>query len=121
MSTLLTIVFPSDGEVKRADQEVLTRCRELADESGHTSAAAIVAPDASDHVEVVERYGAEAVYTVEDPIFAESHLSPLLDAATTVIEEVDPRVAAFSFSETVGELFGAGEMQLPSYSRPPRP
>jgi electron transfer flavoprotein alpha subunit len=107
MSTLLTIVLPSDGEVRRADKEVLTRCRELAEAGGHTPAAAIIAPDASDHVEAVERYGAEEIYTVEDPIFAEGHLAPLLDATTTVIDEVDPRVAAFSFSETVGELLGA--------------
>ena len=107
MSTLLTVVLPSEGEVKRADQEVLTRCRELADETGHTPAAAIIAPDASDHVEAVERYGAEEVYPVEDSILSEGHLAPLLDATTTVIDEVDPRVAAFSFSETVGELLGA--------------
>lgn len=107
MSTLLTIVLPSDGEVKRADQEVLTRCRDLAEANGDTPAAAIIAPDAESHVEAVERYGAEEVYTVSDPIFEASQLTPLLDAATTVIEEVEPRVAAFSFSETVGELLGA--------------
>lgn len=107
MSTLLTAVLPSDGDVRRADQEVLTRCRELAEEGGHTPAAAIIGPDATNHVEAVERYGAEEIYTVEAPIFAESHLSPLLDALTTVVEEVDPRVVAFSSSETVGELLGA--------------
>ncbi len=107
MSTLLTVVLPSDGEVKRADQEVLTRCRELAEANGGTPAAAIIAPDAESHVDSVERYGAEEVYTVSDPTFVETHLSPLLDAAATVIEEVDPRLAAFSFSETVGELLGA--------------
>lgn len=107
MSTLLAVVLPSDGDVKRADQEVLTRCRELAEANGHTPAVAIIAPDASDHVEAVEQHGAEAVYTVDDPIFGDGHLAPLLDATTTVIEAVDPRVAAFSSSETVGELLGA--------------
>ncbi len=107
MSTLLTAVLPSDGDVKRADQEVLTRCRTLAEENGHTSAAAIIAPDAAAHVEAVERYGAKEVYTVEDPIFADPHMTPLLDALATVVEEVDPRVVAFSSSETVGELLGA--------------
>ncbi len=107
MSTLLTVVLPNDGEVKRADQEVLTRCRTLAESNGHTLAAAILAPDPEAHVEAVERFGAEAIYTVEAPIFAESHLRPLLDALTAVVDEVDPRVVAFSSSETVGELLGA--------------
>jgi len=107
MSTLLTAVLPSDGEVKRADQEVLTRCRTLAEANGGTSSAAILAPNPEAHIDAVERYGAEDIYTVEDPIFAEPHLTPLLDALTTVVEEVDPRVVAFSSSETVGELLGA--------------
>jgi electron transfer flavoprotein alpha subunit len=107
MSTLLSIVLPSDGEVKRADQEVLTRCRTLAEMNGHTPAAAILAPDPEAHVGAVEAYGAEAIYTVEDSIFAEPHLTPLLDALTTVVNEVNPRVVAFSSSETVGELLGA--------------
>jgi electron transfer flavoprotein alpha subunit len=107
MSTLLTVVLPSDGEVKRADQEVLTRCQTLAEANGHTAAAAILAPDPEAHVEAVERYGAEEIYTVEDSIFTEPHLTPLLDALTTVVEAVDPRVVAFSSSETVGELLGA--------------
>ena len=107
MPTLLSIVLPNDGKVKRADQEVLTRCRTLAEANGHTPAAVILAPDPDAHVAAVEAYGAETIYTVEDPIFAEPHLTPLLDALTTVVEEVDPRVVAFSSSETVGELLGA--------------
>jgi len=107
MSTLLTAVLPSDGEVKRADQEVLTRCRTLAEMNGHTPAAAILAPDPEAHVEAVEAYGAEAIYTVEASIFAEPHTKPLLDALAVVVEEIDPRVVAFSSSETVGELLGA--------------
>lgn len=107
MSTLLTIVFPSDGEVKRADQEVLTRCRTLAETDGHEPAAAIIAPDAASHVEAVERYGAEEIYTVSDPEFESSQFGSLLQATATAIEEVDPLLAAFSFSETVGELLGA--------------
>jgi electron transfer flavoprotein alpha subunit len=107
MSTLLSIVLPSGGEVRRADQEVLTRCRMLAEADGHTPAAAIIAPDSGAHVGVIERYGAEEIYTVAHPIFADPRVDPLLDALTTVVEEVDPRVVAFSSSETVGELLGA--------------
>lgn len=107
MSTLLSVVFPSDGEVKRADQEVLTRCRQLAHDEGHTPAALVVTPDASAHVNAVERYGAEVVYTVEHSIFATPQVTPLLEALELAIEEADPRVVAFSSSETVGELLGA--------------
>lgn len=107
MSTLLTVVLPRDGEVKQADMEVLTRCRVLAEKEGHTPAAVILAPDPTSHVEAVERYGADVVYTVEHPIFADAPLTPLLDALETVVGQVGPRVTAFSFSETVGELLGA--------------
>jgi electron transfer flavoprotein alpha subunit len=107
MSTLLTVVLPSDGTVKQADQEVLTRCRTLAEGNGHTPAAAIIAPDPDAHVEAAERYGAGEIYTVSDPGFADAPLTLLLDALTTVVEEVNPRVVAFSSSETVGELLGA--------------
>ncbi len=107
MSTLLTVVLPRDGDVRQADLEVLTRCRALAEEDGYTPAAVILAPDPSSHVEVVEQYGADVIYTVEHPLFAEAPLTPLLDALETVVEEIDPRVTAFSFSETVGEVLGA--------------
>jgi len=107
MSALLTVVLPSDGEVRRADLEVLTRCRTLAEANGHPSAAAILAPDPSAHVETIEEYGAEVIYTVEDSVFADPHVTPLLDALTTIVEEVDPRLVGFSSSETVGELLGA--------------
>lgn len=107
MSTLLTVVLPGDGEVKRADREVLTRCRTLAEGANHTPAAAIVGPDPSAHVETVERYGADEIYTVEDPIFAEPQTSPLLKALEVVVERVNPRVTAFSSSEAIAELLGA--------------
>lgn len=107
MPALLSIVLPQNGEVRHADREVLTRCRALAQAYGHTPAAAIVGSDPSVHVETVERYGAKEIYTVEDPIFAEPQATPLLKALETVIGSVDPRVTAFSASETVGELIGA--------------
>lgn len=107
MSTLLTVVLPTKGEVKRADQEVLTRCRELADQGGHTSAAVILASDASSPIDAVAEYGADVLYTVEDPIFEEPQLAPLIEGLATVVEKVDPAVVAFSSSETVGELLGA--------------
>lgn len=118
MATLLTVVLPTDGDVKRADQEVLTRCRTLAEEGGHTAAAAILGPEASSHVESVERYGAEEIYTVEDPMLGEPNFAPLLEGITTAIEEVDPRVTAFSFSETVGELLGAAAVRTDAAALP---
>lgn len=107
MSTLLSIVFPNNGEVAQSDLEVLTRCRTLSHENGHTPAAAVVGPEASAHVGTVERYGAEVVYTVDDPLFGEAQVAPLLKALETVIERVNPRIVAFSSSETVGEILGA--------------
>lgn len=107
MSTLLTVVVPQGGEVAQAEKEVLTRCRRLAKDGGHTSAAAILAADAASYVSAVEEYGGEEVYTVSDPIFAEAQPEPFVQALHAVIEEVDPHLVAFSSSETVGELLGA--------------
>lgn len=118
MATLLTVVLPSDGDVKRADLEVLTRCRALAEEGGHTAAAAILGPEASSHVPSVETYGAEVVYTLEDPLLGEAHFAPLLEAITTAINEVDPRLTAFSFSETAGELLGAAAVRTDAAALP---
>lgn len=118
MAALLTVVLPGDGEVKRADQEVLTRCRTLADEGGHTSAAVILAPGASAHVGAVEEYGADVVYTVDDPVFEQPQPAPLLEGLENVIETVDPAVVAFSSSETVGELLGALAVRTDSAALP---
>lgn len=118
MSTLLTVVVPSDGEVTQADKEVLTRCRSLADEGGHTAAAAILASDAVSYVQAIEKYGAEVIYSVDDPIFAEAQPEPFLQALNAVIEQADPLVAAFSSSETVGELLGTLAVRTDSAALP---
>lgn len=50
MSSLLTHIAISDGKVKRASLEVLSRCRQLADEHGHHAEAVIIDPNASDYI-----------------------------------------------------------------------
>lgn len=107
MSTILTYIATRKGSVQRASLEALTRCRALAEARGHTLAAAIVDPNASDYVSDVQRYGAEVVYTVEDPIFEQHLNTPLLAALEAVIDQVDPRLVAFASSETVRDVLGA--------------
>ena len=107
MSTLLSYVAVRNGAVQRASLEVLTRCRVLAAAGGHTLAAAIVDPHASDYADDVQRYGAEVIYTVEDPIFEQHLNTPLLAALEAVIDRADPRLVAFASSEAVRDVMGA--------------
>jgi len=118
MSTLLTVVLPGDGDVTQADQEVLTRCRTLADANGYTASAAVLGPDADSHVGDLERYGAETIYTIDDPLLAASQPRPRLAALEALVKQVEPRVIAFSSSEAVGELLGALAVRIEAAALP---
>lgn len=107
MSTILTFVATRNGTVQRGSLEVLTRCRTLAREGGHTLAAVILDPNPSAYVEEVQQYGADVVYTAEDPIFEQHVNAAVLDGLEAVIEQADPRLVAFSFSEAVHDVLGA--------------
>lgn len=107
MSNLLTHIAISDGKIKRASLEVLSRCSQLAEEKGHRSEAVIIDAEASSYVDQVQQYGASKIYVVENDIFKNHHNTPLLNALNMVIEQANPSVIAFGSTESTKDILGA--------------
>ncbi len=107
MSTILTHIAVADGKIKRSSLEVLSRCKQLADAGGHSAEAVIIAPDASSHVEEVQKYGAAKIYVIENPIFKNHINAPVLKALAKVMETAKPSVFAFASTESTKDILGA--------------
>lgn len=107
MSTILTYIAISDGKVKRSSLEVLSHCRQLAEQHGHKAEAVIIAPHASDHAEQVSKYGPSKIYAVEDPIFKNHINTPLLRALVKVMKVSNPYIFAFASTESTKDILGA--------------
>ncbi|WP_412068922.1 electron transfer flavoprotein subunit alpha/FixB family protein [Rubrivirga sp. IMCC43871] len=112
MPTILTYAPVADGQPSRTALEALTRARQIAQSQGWTCAAVTLAPDASAAAEALGRYGAETVYAVSDPAFAEPLNAPVVDALATVIAEAGPSVVVFPSSEGVKDALGALAQRL---------
>lgn len=107
MSTLLTYISVNDGKVKRSSLEVLSRCNEIAEESGLDSAALIIDPNAKEVAQKVSGYGPSVIYTIQDPIFKNHLNGPLLKALAKAVEEINPRLLAFASTESSKDILGA--------------
>lgn len=107
MSTLLTHIAISDGKIKRSSLEVLSRCKELADQNGHSAEAVIIDSNASDYVDQVKQYGASKVFLVEDPIFKNHINTPLIRALAKVMDASNPHIFAFASTEGTKDILGA--------------
>ena len=107
MSTLLTHIAISDGKIKRSSLEVLSRCKELADQNGHNAEAVIIDSNASDYVDQVKQYGASRVFLVEDPIFKNHINTPLIRALAKVMDASNPHIFAFASTEGTKDILGA--------------
>lgn len=107
MSTILTHIAIADGKIKRSSLEVLSHCKQLADQNGHTVEAVVADADASSFVEGIQKYGASKVYVIEDPIFKNHMNTPLLKALAKVMEKANPSVFAFASTEGTKDILGA--------------
>jgi len=107
MSTLLTYISVNDGKIKRSSLEVLSRCNQLADSSGQSSAALVIDAKASEYVDDLKKYGPDKIYLVEGPIFKNHLNTPLLRALSQVIEKINPSVVAFASTEGAKDILGA--------------
>ena len=107
MSTLLTYISVKDGKIKRSSLEVLSRCVELAGEHNHKSAAIVIDSDASGYTEELKKYGADTIYTIEDPIFKNHLNTPLIRALSLAMEKIDPVVLAMASTEGSKDILGA--------------
>ena len=107
MSTILAYVAVQNGSPSRASLEVLTSARQIAEVQGAACAAVVLSPDASVVVDALGRYGAQKVYTVSDPIFAQHINTPVLAALEAVIAQAQPSMVVFPSSEGVKDVLGA--------------
>jgi electron transfer flavoprotein alpha subunit len=107
MPTILSYVAVSNGTPTRASFEVLTRCRQIADEQGWDLAAVVLAPDAAALTDEAGRYGARTVYAVSHPTFKNPLNAPLINALASVIDRAQPAVVAFPSTEGVKDVLGA--------------
>ncbi|REL24066.1 electron transfer flavoprotein subunit alpha/FixB family protein [Rhodohalobacter sp. SW132] len=107
MSTLLTYISVNDGKIKRSSLEVLSRCNQLAADSGQQSAALVVDADASGYVDQLKKYGPDKIYLVENPIFKNHLNTPLIRALSLAIEKASPSVVAFASTEGSKDVLGA--------------
>lgn len=107
MSTLLTYISINDGKIKRSSLEVLSRCNELAEKHGLTSAAIIVSENPASAAESLKAYGPSIIYTVQNPIFKNHLNTPLLKALSIAVEKINPRLVAFASTEGSKDILGA--------------
>ncbi len=107
MSTLLTYIAITDGKIKRSSLEVLSHCKQLAEQAGHTVAAVVIDTNASAYTSDISKYGASKVYTIENPIFKNHMNAPLLKALAKTMEAVSPSVFAFASTESTKDILGA--------------
>lgn len=107
MSTLLTVISVNDGKIKRSSLEVLSRCNELANANGLTSAALVIDANASQVADELKKYGVDAIYTIEDPIFKNHLNTPVLKALSIAIDQIEPRLVAFASTESSKDVLGA--------------
>ncbi|MEX0944538.1 MAG: electron transfer flavoprotein subunit alpha/FixB family protein [Balneolaceae bacterium] len=107
MSTILTYISITDGKIKRSSLEVLSRCKELADQHGMESAALIISDNVSGAIDQLKKYGPSVLYTIEDPIFKNHLNTPLLRALSVAMEKISPKVLAFASTESSKDILGA--------------
>lgn len=107
MSTLLTYISVNDGKIKRSSLEVLSRCNELAEKNGFTSAALVVSDNPSAVTGELKKYGPAVIYTIENPIFKNHLNTPLLRALSVAMDHVNPSVVAFASTEGSKDVLGA--------------
>jgi electron transfer flavoprotein alpha subunit len=120
--TILSYAAVQGDRLTRSSLEVLARARQVAAARGWTTAAAVLAPDAARFADELGRHGAEAVYTVSDPVFAQPLNPPVVAALAAVIARARPAVVAFPSSEGVKDVLGAlaarlGAPALPDVSQ----
>ena len=112
MSTILTYVPVSGGQPNRTALEALARARQIAQAHGWTTAAAVLAPEASGVAETLGRYGAETVFAVSDDAFAQPLNALVVDALEAVVREAAPEAVVMPSTEGVKDVIGALAQRL---------
>lgn len=112
MGKILAYLEMQGGAPKRSSLEVLTRCRQIAENTGDELEALSVTPDGAADSAAIARYGPRRLYTVNDSIFQHHINAPLIEAIAAAAEQSDPDLIAFPSSESVKDVLGALSVRL---------
>lgn len=104
---VLVVASIQQGRVKRSTFEVLTRARQIAEDSGADLEACVVHPDAASFAADLHAYGAATVHTVTMDAAEPLVNTPVTEAVVRVIEKTHPRLVVFPSSEAVKDVLGA--------------
>ncbi|MEX2601253.1 MAG: electron transfer flavoprotein subunit alpha/FixB family protein [Balneolaceae bacterium] len=107
MKRLLATLHSPDNKINRASRELLSRCRQLADQHGRNFSLLLLGPDPGQLVEELKQYGPEAIYLMDDPVFSRHLNAPLVEAYLQAFKQIDPGVIVFPSNERTKDLLGA--------------
>jgi electron transfer flavoprotein alpha subunit len=107
MSSILTYIAITEGNIKRSSLEVLSHCKDLANTNGLRCEAVIIDEHASSFTSEVSNYGASKIYTISEEIFNRHQNGSLIKALSTVIDASSPKVIAFASTESTKDILGA--------------
>lgn len=104
---VLVVASIQQGRIKRSTFEVLTRARQVADDSGGRLEACVIHPDAASLAGDLHAFGATTVHTVTADAVEPHMNTPVTEAIVRVIEKAQPRLVVFPSSEAVKDVLGA--------------
>ena len=107
MSNILTVISVSDGKIKRSSLEVLSRCRELAEQHNLPSCALIMAENSNQIADQLQNFGLDTIYTIEHQIFRNHLNTPVIRALSAAVDKINPRLVAFASTESSKDILGA--------------
>lgn len=107
MSSILACVSIQSGHVRRGSLEVLSRCREIATESGARLDALIASSDARSYVDRVAAYGPDRILIIDDSSLDEHLNARVISAFANAVAESDPVLLALSSTEASKDVLGA--------------
>jgi len=107
MPKILAHIATLDGKIKRSSLEVLSYCRQLADEHSYELEAAVLDSDPSRYIDTLKKFGPDKIYTVKHQIFSNHLNSPVIDAMSSIIDKAPPRLVVFASTESAKEVMGA--------------
>ncbi|HCD53713.1 MAG TPA: electron transfer flavoprotein subunit alpha/FixB family protein [Balneolaceae bacterium] len=114
MNSILTYIAIADGKIKRSSLEVLSRCKELANENGLTTEAVVLHPNAESFTDQISTYGADTIYINTHEVFTSHNNEAIVEALTTTAETSNAGILAFASTEGVKDVLGALASKLNS-------
>lgn len=107
MSSILVYLPTADGKIKRSALEVLSHARAEAKKNNLVLQALIIDENPSSFVEIAGQYGAETVFTLQNPLFKQHLNAPLIQAIESAIKTSGAKFFATTSMEATKDILGA--------------